>query len=127
MVKMNNHSEPEILQKSKLNEFVLVADTILKAKRSARQGFGKFKNKPNLSDGAARLSVPTSSGNAPFSNGSLILVTSSMQSSRETPPTQSNFLSGNSFSKEVRKEIRASEVSAAPNNMARCQAPNRTA
>jgi hypothetical protein len=87
MVKMNNHSELEDLQISKLNEFFPVADRIRKVGRSARQGFDKFKNKPNPSGGGGtRLSVQTSNGNAPFSNGSLSLVTPSVQSSRETPP-----------------------------------------
>jgi hypothetical protein len=76
MVKMNNHSESEDLQISKLNEFFLVADRIRKVGRSVRQGFGKFKNKPNPSGGGACLSIPTSSENAHFSNGSFALVTS---------------------------------------------------
>jgi hypothetical protein len=127
MVKMNNHSEPEDLQISKLNEFFLVADRIRKAGRSTRQGFGKFKSKPNPSGGDARFAVSISSGNSPFADGSLTLITSSVQSSRETPPAQSNFLSGNLLSKEWKKEIQASEVLAVPSNPARCQALERIA
>ncbi len=127
MVKMNNHSEPEDLQISKLNEFFLVADRIRKAGCSAQQGFGKFKSTPNLGGGGASLSVPTSSGNTPFANGSLTLVTPSVQSSRESPPAQSDFPSGNPLNKDGRKEIRAPEVPAVPSNPARCQAPDRIA
>lgn len=58
MAKMKNHSEPEDSQISKLNEFLFVADRIRKAGCSARQGFGKFKSKPNPNGGGARLSVP---------------------------------------------------------------------
>jgi hypothetical protein len=127
MVKMNNHSEPEDLQISKLNEFFFVADRIRKVGRSARQGFGKFKSTLNPSGAGARLFVLTSSKNAPFANGSLILVISLMQSSRETPPAQSDFPSGNLLTKEGRKEIQALEVRAVPNNSGRCQAPDRIA
>ncbi|CAK9205216.1 unnamed protein product [Sphagnum troendelagicum] len=122
MVKMNNHSEPEDPQISKLNEFILVADRIQKAWRSVRQGFGKLKSKPNLNGGDARLSVPTSNGNAPFANGPLSLATPSVQSFQETPPAQSDFLLGNLLGKEGKKEIQAPEVLAAPSNPARCQA-----
>jgi hypothetical protein len=76
MVKMNNHSEPEDFQISKLNEFFLVANRIQKAGRSARQGFGKLRRKSNPNDGDARISEPTSSGKAPFTNGFFDLVSS---------------------------------------------------
>jgi len=69
MVKMKIRSEFEDLQISKLNEFFLVANRIRKARRGARQGFKKFKSKPNLSGGGARLFVPTSSEDTPFTNG----------------------------------------------------------
>ncbi|CAK9881913.1 unnamed protein product [Sphagnum jensenii] len=124
MVKMNNLSEPEDSQISKLNEFFLIANKIRKAGRNARQGFDKFKSRLNHGGGGARLSVSTSSGNAPFANGSLTLVTPSVQSSREIPLVQSDFLSGNPLSKKVRKEIRAPEVPTTPSNLARCQAPD---
>jgi hypothetical protein len=127
MVKMKNHSEPEDSKISKLNEFFLVADRIWKARRSSRQGFGKFKSKPNPNGGGARLSVLISSGISPFANGPLSLATPSVQSSREAPLTQSVFPSENPLGKEEKKEIRAPEVPAAPNNPARCQALARAA
>jgi hypothetical protein len=99
MVKMNNHSEPEDLQISKFNEFFLIADTIRKVGRSARQGFGKFKSKPNPSGGGARLPVPTSNENAPLTNGSFALVTPSVQSSREALFAPSDPSSRNPLSK----------------------------
>jgi hypothetical protein len=80
MLKMNNHSEPEDFQISKLNEFFLVADRIQKAERSARQGFDNFKRKPNPNGGGARLFELISNGNAPFTNGSFDLVTTYVQS-----------------------------------------------
>ncbi len=92
MVKMINHSKPEDFQISKLNEFFLVADRIRKAKRSARQGFDKFKSRPIPSGDGAGLFVPISSGKTLFSNGSLTVVIPSMQNFRETPPTQRDFL-----------------------------------
>jgi len=76
MVKMNIHPESEDLQISKLNEFFLVVDRIRKAGHSARQGFDKFKNKTNPNGGGARLSVPSSGENAPFTNGSFTSVAS---------------------------------------------------
>jgi hypothetical protein len=124
MVKMKNHSELEDSQISKLNEFFLITDRIRKAGRSAQQGFGKFKSKLNPNSGGARLFVPISGEFSPFTNGPLSLATPSMQNSREAPPAQSDFLSGNPFGKEGKKEIRAPEVPAAPNNPARCQAPD---
>jgi hypothetical protein len=105
MVKMKNHSEPEDSQISKLNEFFLVADRIRKARRSLRQGFGKFKSKSNPNGGGARLSVPISSEISPFANGPLSLVTPSVQSSREAPLTHNVFPSENSLGKEGKKEI----------------------
>jgi hypothetical protein len=78
MVKMNNHSDPEDLQISKLNEFFLVTDRIRKVGRSTRQGFSKFKSKPNPSGGGACLSVSISSGTSPFTNGFLTLITPSV-------------------------------------------------
>jgi hypothetical protein len=105
MVKMKNHSELEDSQISKLNEFFLVADRIRKARRSARQGFGKFKSKPNPNSGGARLSVSISSEFSPFANGPLSLATPSVQNSRETPFAQSDFLLGNPLGKEGKKEI----------------------
>jgi hypothetical protein len=125
MVKMKNHSELEDSQISKLNEFFLVADRIQKAGRSTRQGFGKFKSKLNPNSGGARLFVPINSEFSPFANGPLSLATTSVQNSREAPPVQSDFLLGNPLDKKGKKEIRASEVPAAPNNPARCQAPDR--
>jgi hypothetical protein len=123
MVKMKNHSELEDSQISKLNEFFLVANKIRKARRSSRQGFGKFKSKPNPNGGSARLSVLISSGISPFANGPLSLATLSVQSSREASLTQSVFPSENPIGKVEKKEIRTPEVPAAPNNRARCQAP----
>jgi hypothetical protein len=78
MVKMNNHSEHEDSQISKLNEFFIVADRIRKVRHNVRQGFGKLKRKPNPYGGGARLSVPTSSGNTPFANSPLSLATPSV-------------------------------------------------
>jgi len=77
MVKMKNHSELEDSQISKLNECFLVADRIRKAGRSSRQGFGKFKNKPNPNGGGVFFSVPISSEFSPFANGPLSLATPS--------------------------------------------------
>jgi len=125
MVKTNNHSESEDLQISKFNEFFLVADRIRKAGRSARQGFGKFKSKPNPNGGSDRLSIPTSSENAPFTNGSVALVTPSVQSSHEALFVPSDPPSRNPLSKEERKEIRAPEAPTAPSSLTRCLAPNR--
>jgi hypothetical protein len=122
---MINHSKPEDFQISKLNEFFLVADRIWKAKRSARQGFDKFKSRSIPSGDGAGLFVPTSSGKTLFANGSLTVVILSMQNFRETPPTQRDFPSRNPFSKEGKKEIRTPEVPAVPNSPARCQAPDR--
>ncbi len=127
MVKMKNHSELEDSQISKLNEFFLVADRIRKAGRNSRQGFGKFKSKSNLNGGGARLSVPISSEISPFANGPLSLATPSVQGSREASLTQSVFPSENPLGKEEKKEIRSTEVLAAPSNPARCQAPIRAA
>ncbi|CAK9879373.1 unnamed protein product [Sphagnum jensenii] len=120
MVKMKNHSELEDSQISKLNECFLVADRIRKVGRSSRQGFNKFKSKPNPNDGGVRLSVPISGEISPFANGPLSLVTPSVQSSREASLTQSVFPSENPLGKEERKEIRPPEVPAAPSNPARC-------
>jgi len=125
MVKMNNHSEPEDFQISKLNEFFLVADKIRKAGCITQQGFSKLKSKPNPNGGGARLSILTSSGKAPFTNGSFALVTLFVQSSCEAPLALSDFLPRNPFGKEERKEIRALEVPAAPSSSARCQALDR--
>jgi hypothetical protein len=127
MVKMKNHSELEDSQISKLNECFLVVDRIRKAGRSSRQGFGKFKSKPNPNGGGARFSVPISSEISPFANGPLSLATPSVQSSREASLTQSVFPSENPLDKEEGKEIRAPEVPAAPSNPARCQVPVRAA
>jgi hypothetical protein len=124
MVKMNIHLESEDLQISKLNEIFLVADRIKKAGRSARQGFGKFKNKTNPNGGGARLSVPSSGENAPFTNESFTSVASIVQSSRTSPSAPSDSPSGNPFSKKKRKTIRAHEVPAVPSNPARCPAPD---
>jgi hypothetical protein len=126
MVMMKIHSKLDDSKISKLNEFFLVADKIPKAERSSRQGFGKFKNKPNPNDGCARLSVLISSGVSPLTNDLLSLATPSVQSSREAPLSQSAFLSENPFGKEE-KEFRASEVPAAPNIPARCHVPFWTA
>jgi len=87
MVKMKNHSKHEDSQISKLNEFFFVADRIRKAGCSSQQGFGKFKSKPNLNSGGARLSVPISNGISPFATGPLSLATPSVQSSREASIT----------------------------------------
>jgi hypothetical protein len=105
MVKMKNHSEHEDSQISKLNELFLVVDRIRKAGRSSRQGFGKFKSKPNPNGGGVRLSVSISSGISPFANGPLSLATLTMQSSREASLTQSVFPSENPLGKEEKKEI----------------------
>jgi len=75
MEKMKIHLELEDTQISKLNECFLVADRIRKAGCSSRQGFGKFKNKPNPNGGGARTSVLSSSGISLFANGPLSLVT----------------------------------------------------
>jgi hypothetical protein len=107
MVKMENHSELEDSQISKLNECLLVADRIRKAGRSLRQGFSKFKNKLNPNDGGTRSSVPTSNELSPFANGPFSLATPSEQSSREASSTQSVFSLVNSLGKEEGKEIRA--------------------
>jgi hypothetical protein len=125
MIKMKNRSELEDSQISKLNEFFLVADRIRKAEHSAWQGLSKYKSKPNLNGGGARLSVLTSGGNTSIANGPLPLVSPPVQSSREAPLKQSDSLPGKSLGKEGKKEIRAPEVSAAPSNPARCQALER--
>ncbi len=57
---MNIHSESDDLQISIFNEFFLIADKIRKARRNARQGFGKFKCKSNPSGGGAQFPAPTS-------------------------------------------------------------------
>jgi hypothetical protein len=126
MVKMENHSELEDSQISKLNECLLVADRIWKVERSSRQGFSKL-NKLNPNGGGVRSSVLISNELSPFANGPLSLATPSEQSSREASPTQSVFSLVNPLNKEEGKEIRAPEVPSAPNNPAKCQASTRAA
>jgi hypothetical protein len=70
MVKMNIHPESEDLHISRFNEFFLVAYRIRKVGRSARQGLGKFKSKPNPNGSGARPPTPTSSEDLPFTNKS---------------------------------------------------------
>jgi len=77
MVKMENHSELEDSQISKLNECFFVADRIWKVGRGLRQGVGKFKNKLNPNGGDAHSFVPISSELSPFANDPLFLATPS--------------------------------------------------
>jgi hypothetical protein len=127
MVKMKNRLELEDSQISKLNEFFLIADRIRKAGRSSRLGVGKLKSKLNPNGGGARPSVSTSGGNTSSANDPLSSASLHVQSSQETPLKSSDFLSRKSLGKEGKKEFRASEVPAAPSNLARCQASGRIA
>ncbi len=117
MVKMNLHSEFEDLQIQRLNEFLLVADRIRKAGRSARQGLEKFK-KLNPSGGGAQFSAPTSNENPLFTKGS------------SAPPTQGSHKASSALnippprsppSKEVACVIQALESSAALRTPTECQ------
>ncbi len=58
-------------QTAKLNEFVLVAHRIRKARRSARLGYNKFKLRPRIG-GNTRASSPTGGKNSLVANGSLV-------------------------------------------------------
>jgi hypothetical protein len=114
---MNLHSEFDDLQIQRLNEFLLVANRIRKARRSARQGLEKFK-KPNPSGGGARFSTPTSNKNPLFTKGS------------SAPPTQGSHKASSALSipppisppsKEVACAIQALESSAALRTPTECQ------
>jgi hypothetical protein len=93
-----------------------MANRIQKAKRRARQGFGKFK-KPNPSCGDARVLAPTKNEDTPFTNGSFAL---SAQEPREAPLVSSFSISKSSLSNEEKNEIQAPEDPAALSDMTRC-------
>ncbi len=121
MVKMNIQSEPENLQISKLNEFLLVADRIRKAGHSARRGFNKFKCKPNPNGDGAQLFAPTSTEGTSFTNGSFA---PPVQSSHVFPIAPSVPPSGDPLSKEERNTIRTLEIPATLSRPTRCPPPN---
>ncbi len=97
---------------------------IRKVGHSLRQGFGKFKNKSNHSDGDARFPVPTSNEDPPFANRSFV---SPVQGSRDSPSAPSYPLWGSSLNKKGKNAIQTSEDSVALSNLARCQFPDKIA
>ncbi|CAK9228719.1 unnamed protein product [Sphagnum troendelagicum] len=122
MVKMNIHSKYDDLQNSRLNDLFLVADMIRKAGRNARQGFGKFKCKPNPSSGGAQFPTLTSNKDPPFANGSFVLP---VQRSHIIPSMSSSPFLGSLLNKEEKNAIRTPKDSAALSNPARCLLPDK--
>jgi hypothetical protein len=92
-----------------------------KARRSARQGFGKFK-KPNPSCSGAHFPTPTRNEDTPFTNGSFAL---SVQGSHEAPLASSSSIPRSSLSNGGKNEIQASDDPVAFCDTTRCQLPTK--